>query len=73
MSYVKSREHGNSIYKICTIIFRTKGCTCTGKINKQTNLLELTSLNNHDPAAYNSGKIVISNTMNLAENQMKQN
>ena len=59
----------------------------SGKINKLTNLLELTSAHNHVSAAYNSGRIIISNTvkrkagiqrqilenysMKLAEFQMK--
>ena len=66
--YIKSREHGNSIYLKCSL-FRNNSCTCAGKINKQTNLLELTSAHNHDSAAYNSGRIIISNTVkSKAEN-----
>ena len=60
--YVKSREFGDSIYLKCAL-FRTKSCTCIGKINKKTNLFELTGAHNHDLAAFNSGKIFISNTV----------
>ena len=66
--YVKSREHGDSIYLKCAL-FRIKSCTCTGKINKQTNLLQLTSPHCHDPGANYSGKIIITNTIkHKAEN-----
>ena len=60
--YMKSREHGNSIYLKCAL-FRTNSCTCTGKINKQSNFLELTRAHNNDSAAYISGRIIINNTV----------
>ena len=60
--YVKSREYGNSIYFKCAL-FRSNSCTCTGMINKQTDLLEIKCPHNHDAAAHKSEKIIISNTI----------
>ena len=45
--------------QMCT--FSNQSYTCFGKNNKQTNLLELPSLHNHDPGANSSGKIIIGN------------
>ena len=60
--YVKSGEYGNSIYTNCAL-FRSNSCACTGKIDKQTNLLELNAQHNHDAAMHRSEKIIVSNTI----------
>ena len=61
-SVSKSGEYGNSIYTKCAL-FRSNSCACTGKIDKQTNLLELNAQSNHDAAMHRSEKIIVSNTI----------
>ena len=58
--YVKSGEYGNSIYTKCAL-FRSNSCACTGKIDKQTNLLELNAQHYHEAAMHRSEKIIVSN------------
>ena len=44
-------------------LFRSNSCTCTGMINKLTDLLEIKCPHNHDAAAHKSdNQIIISNT-----------
>ena len=69
--YVKSREYGNSIYVKCAF-FRGNSCTCTGMINKQTDLFEIKCPHNHDAAAHESEKIIISNTLNAKLKKFQQ-
>ena len=57
---MKTRESDYSIYLKCAL-FRTHCCKCTGKINKLTNLLEISSVHNHEANANNDEKIIISN------------
>ena len=50
--YVKARESSCSVYLKCAL-FRTHICRCVGKINKLTDLLEISSIQNHDANTYN--------------------
>ena len=60
--HVKCGEYGNSIYIKCAL-FRSNSCACTGKIDKQSNFLELNAQHNHDAAMHSSEKIIICNTI----------
>ena len=57
---VNARESKLSIYLKCAL-FRTHSCKCTGKINKYTNLLEISSVHDHEANANKDEKILISN------------
>ena len=60
--YVKTRECEGSIYIKCAL-FRTNSCPCIGRIDKATNLMNLTHIHNHDTASYNDTKIILSNSI----------
>ena len=55
--YVKSRESANIIYQKCAL-FRSQSCPSFAKIDKISNLLEVTKIHNHFKDAHNSDKIV---------------
>ena len=60
--YVKARECEGSIYIKCAL-FRTNSCPCIGRIDKATNLMNLTHIHNHDTASYNDKRIILSNSI----------
>ena len=59
---VKSRECETAIYLKCAL-FRTHSCLSIGRIDKITNLLELTCVHNHDSDSHNCNKIMISDAI----------
>ena len=60
--YIKARESESCIYVKCSL-FRTKSCECYGKIYKSANLLEISTLHNHEAVAYNHNANKLSNTI----------
>ena len=50
------------VYIKCAL-FRTNSCPCIGRIDKATNLMNLTHIHNHDTASYNDKKIMLSNSI----------
>ena len=60
--YVKCRDCETTIYLKCAL-FRTNSCLSIGKIDKITNLLEVTRVHNHDSNSHNCKKILISNAI----------
>ena len=58
--YVKVRESPNSIFLNCAL-FRTHSCESFGKIDKLTDLFEVTNLHNHSVESHNKEKIILSN------------
>ena len=60
--YVKSRECETAIY-LKYALFRTHSCLFIVRIDKITNLFELTRVHNHDSDSHNCHKIMISNVI----------
>ena len=60
--YVKSRECETTIYLKCAL-FRTHSCLSIGRIDKITNLLEVTRVHTHDTESHNGKKILLSNAI----------
>ena len=60
--YVKSRECETTIYLKCAL-FRTLSCLSIGRIDKITNLLEVTRVHTHDTESHNCKKILLSNAI----------
>ena len=60
--YVKSRESSTIIYLKCAL-FRSHSCRSFAKIDKISNLLEVTKIHNHSEDAHNSDKIVLCNNI----------
>ena len=58
--YVKVRESPNSIFLKCAL-FRTHSCESFGKIDKITDLFEVTNLHNHSVESHNKEKIILCN------------
>ena len=50
--YVKARECEGSIYIKCAL-FRTNSCPCIGRIDKATNLMNLTHIHNQNSRSSN--------------------
>ena len=60
--YVQARECQGFISLKCAL-FSTNSCPCIGRINKATDLIEITHFHNHDTASYNTKKIILSNSI----------
>ena len=60
--YVKSRESSTIIHLKCAL-FRSHSCQSFAKIDKISNLLEVTKIHNHSECAHNSDKIVLCNNI----------
>ena len=58
--YVKVRESQTSTFLRCAL-FRTHGCQSFGRIDKLTDLFEVTHLHNHCIESHNKNKITLSN------------
>ena len=65
LHYVKSRESSTIIY-LKFALFRSHSCPSFAKIDKISNLLQVTKIHNHSEDAHNSDKIVLRNNIRVS-------